>query len=61
VPANSNTGSTLRLKGKGIPAHGAEPAGDLYVKLVLTLPDKPDEELRKFAEGPAREAEMILR
>jgi DnaJ-class molecular chaperone len=51
VPANSNTGSTLRLKGKGVPAHGHEQAGDLYVKLVVTLPEKPDEALQKFAEG----------
>jgi DnaJ-class molecular chaperone len=49
VPPNSNTGSVLRLKGKGI-ASGAT-AGDFYVKLVVTLPDKPDPELRKFAEG----------
>jgi len=50
VPPNSNTGTTLRLKGKGIaPAGGA--AGDLYVKLVVTLPDKPDAELTKFAQG----------
>jgi DnaJ-class molecular chaperone len=52
VPANSNTGSTLRLKSKGVPAHGsgnsAEPAGDLYTKLVVTLPDKPDGELKEF-------------
>ncbi|HWA92544.1 MAG TPA: DnaJ C-terminal domain-containing protein [Rhizomicrobium sp.] len=46
VPAGSNTGSILRLKGKGIPA---EPVGDLYVKLVVALPDAPDEALRKFA------------
>jgi DnaJ-class molecular chaperone len=51
VPAGSNTGSVLRLKGKGIPAHGSDPAGDLYVKLVVTLPDKPDATLQKFAES----------
>jgi DnaJ-class molecular chaperone len=55
VPANSNSGSVLRLKGKGIPARGTssggEAAGDLYVKLVVSLPDKPDADLRKFAEG----------
>ena len=50
VPANSNSGAVLRLKGKGIPAHGSEAAGDLYVKLIVTLPDRPDAELRKFAE-----------
>ncbi len=51
VPANSNSGSVLRLKGKGIPAHGGEAAGDLYVKLVIALPDGGDSALRKFCEG----------
>ncbi|MFL5236964.1 MAG: DnaJ C-terminal domain-containing protein [Rhizomicrobium sp.] len=51
VPPNSNTGSTLRLKGKGIPAHGSEAAGDLYVKLVVTLPDRADADLRNFTES----------
>jgi DnaJ-class molecular chaperone len=51
IPANSNTGQTLRLKGKGIPAHGPEAVGDLYVKLVVTLPEKADDALREFAES----------
>jgi DnaJ-class molecular chaperone len=50
VPANSNTGAVLRLKGKGIAGHGSAAAGDLYVRLVVMLPAKPDAELRKFAE-----------
>jgi DnaJ-class molecular chaperone len=54
IPPNSNTGAVLRLRGKGIPAHGSsgggEQAGDLYVKLVVTLPDKPDAELKAFVE-----------
>src|SRR5438477_5759419 len=45
IPAGANSGTSLRLKGKGIPAHGGHPAGDLYVKLVVTLPDKPDQAL----------------
>lgn len=49
VPPGSNTGAVLRLKGKGIEAKPH--AGDLYVRLVVTLPDKPDPDLRKFAEG----------
>lgn len=53
VPPNANSGTTLRLKGKGIPGRptsdGGHPAGDLYVKLVVTLPDKADEALRDFA------------
>lgn len=51
IPANSNTGTTLRLKGKGIAAHGGAPAGDLYVRLVVSLPDKPDEALKSFASS----------
>jgi hypothetical protein len=39
------------LKGKGIGAHGATPAGDLYVRLLVTLPDKPDDALRDFLNG----------
>jgi DnaJ-class molecular chaperone len=49
VPPGSNTGKSLRLKGKGIPAHGGKGAGDLYVRLLITLPDKPDEALKEFA------------
>jgi len=49
IPAGSNSGTSLRLKGKGIPAHGGRSAGDLYVRLVLVLPDKPDDMLKEFA------------
>ena len=50
VPPNSNSGTVMRLKGKGVaPAGGA--AGDFYLKLVVMLPDPADAELRKFAEG----------
>jgi DnaJ-class molecular chaperone len=48
VPVGSNTGTVLRLKGKGVP--GAHP-GDLYVRLAVSLPDKPDEALKNFAEN----------
>lgn len=51
IPAGSNTGTSLRLKGKGIPAHGGQPAGDLYLRLIITLPDKPDGQLKEFAES----------
>lgn len=46
VPPGSNSGSVLRLKGKGVP-HGKE-RGDQFVKLRVTLPDKPDPELEAF-------------
>jgi curved DNA-binding protein len=40
IPPNSNQGSKLRLKGKGIP--GKEP-GDMYVVLKITLPPSSDD------------------
>lgn len=51
VPPHSNNGSTLRLKGKGLPGSGSEAAGDLYVKLVVALPDSPDPKLDAFVKG----------
>lgn len=48
VPAGSNSGTQLRLKGKGMPAHHGADAGDLYVRLLIVLPDSADEELRRF-------------
>jgi DnaJ-class molecular chaperone len=48
VPRGSNSGATLRLKGKGIP--GSAGAGDQYVKLRVVLPDPPDQELMSFLE-----------
>jgi DnaJ-class molecular chaperone len=51
IPANSNSGAVLRLKGKGVPAHAGEAVGDLYVRLVVALPDRPDDELKSFVEG----------
>lgn len=48
VPRGSNSGATLRLKGKGITTKGV--SGDQYVKLRVTLPDPPDPELVRFLE-----------
>lgn len=50
IPPNSNSGSVLRLKGKGI-TQGGGAAGDLYVKLVVALPERPDPQLRQFCES----------
>jgi DnaJ-class molecular chaperone len=37
VPKHASSGTTLRLKGKGIEAGGEK--GDHFVKLLITLPD----------------------
>ncbi len=48
VPPGSNTGQTLRLKGRGI-KKGAT-AGDQLVRLVVVMPERIDDELKSFAE-----------
>lgn len=48
VPAGSNTGAQLRLKGKGVQT---APPGDLYVRLEIVLSDPKDEGLKRWAEG----------
>lgn len=48
VPPGSNSGAVLRLKGRGLPIGGGR--GDLLARLVVTLPEKPDDELKAFAE-----------
>lgn len=50
IPKGSNTGTKLRLKGRGIAPEGG-PAGDQYVTLELRLPEVQDEALRDFAAG----------
>jgi len=55
VPAGSNGGRVLRLRGKGLPASDGKPAGDLYVSLKVMLPEAPDAEfealMKKWRDG----------
>ncbi|WP_075631927.1 DnaJ C-terminal domain-containing protein [Novacetimonas hansenii] len=37
VPPYSDTGSVLRLRGRGVKAHGGQEAGNLYVKLQVMI------------------------
>ena len=48
VPPGSNTGQTLRLKGRGIKSKSG--TGDQLVKLSVVLPERIDEDLKSFAE-----------
>jgi DnaJ-class molecular chaperone len=43
IPKNSNAGSTLRLKGRGVAGKG-----DQLIKLKIVLPTKPDSALEEF-------------
>jgi DnaJ-class molecular chaperone len=54
VPKGSNSGSRLRLKGRGL-ADPSGKRGDLFARLVVTLPEPPDPELVKLAETWRRE------
>jgi DnaJ-class molecular chaperone len=47
IPKGANTGTRLRLRGKGIPrADGSH--GDEYVTFKVVLPDQPDADLEEF-------------
>jgi DnaJ-class molecular chaperone len=54
VPKGSNSGTTLRLKGRGIAAAKGGQRGDQYVRLKVVLPKSADPELeelvRRWAE-----------
>ncbi|MBN9513473.1 MAG: J domain-containing protein [Alphaproteobacteria bacterium] len=51
VPAGSNTGTSLRLKGRGLLDRKSGQRGDQYVKLKVVLPEEPDGKLKEFLEG----------
>ncbi len=49
IPPGANTGQTLRLKGKGIPANrGKKVRGDQFIRLQVMLPDHIDEDFSEF-------------
>jgi len=52
IPAGSNQGSKLRLKGKGMPA---EQPGDLYVVLDVKLPPADSDEAKALYEKMSEE------
>lgn len=52
VPAGSQTGRKLRLKGRGIPA---KPHGDLYLVLEVVLPPADNDKARALYQTMARE------
>ena len=47
VPPGSDSGQRLRLRGRGVPAHSGQPAGDLHVTLRVVI-GKPDAALEAF-------------
>ena len=55
VPAGSNNGRKLRLKGRGIPGTGATEPGDLYLEIELAVPPANSEKARDLYRTMARE------
>ncbi len=65
VPAGTDAGARLRLRGKGMNRLGDKPAGDLYVTLLIRVPKELDDEARKHVDeldrlGPDNLREHLL-
>lgn len=50
IPAGTQPGSELRLRGKGLPRFGARGRGDLYVRVAVRLPERLSGEERRLWE-----------
>lgn len=58
VPPKSNSGSTMRIPGKGLP--GKSKSGDLLVSLQIQFPDQPEPELEALMERWAQDGRPPL-
>jgi molecular chaperone DnaJ len=50
VPPGTQPDAQLRVRGKGLPRFGSKGKGDLYVRLLLRVPQQPSVEERKLYE-----------
>ena len=53
VPKNASSGTSLRLKGKGVPKTDGL-GGDMFVKLKIMLPEQPSSDLEDIIEKWAK-------
>lgn len=54
VPAGTNTGTVLRVKGRGVP-HSQNKRGDFYVRIKVNIPDRLSREAKKLVEDLKKE------
>jgi molecular chaperone DnaJ len=54
IPQGSNTGTLLRIKGKGVP-QAPNKRGDLYVRLTVQIPEKLSKDAKKVVEELKKE------
>ena len=50
VPAGTQSATTMRVRGRGVPASGKHAAGDLLVTIDVTIPKKLNKEQRTLVE-----------
>ncbi len=61
LPPKTQSGKTLRLKGKGMPRLKGAGKGDLYAKVKIMLPEKLTQEQKKYLDSFARTYNENLR
>ena len=63
VPAGTQAGETIRLKGEGMPKLGGKGSGDLLVRISIDVPknmtDKEKEALKAYAAACGDEAAPV--
>jgi len=50
IPAGTQPGTTMRVKGRGVPAGGKNVAGDLLVTVSVSVPKKLTKQQRGLVE-----------
>ena len=58
VPAGSESGKTLRLRGKGMPYLRGSGRGDLHVRLKVVVPQKVSPKVKSLLEEMAKELDV---
>lgn len=61
VPKNSNSGTMLRLKARGLLDTKTKIRGDQFLRLVVHLPDKPDKKFTDFIQNWAEKNPYSVR
>jgi len=66
IPANTSSGKSFRLKGKGLKRAKSAGYGDLFARVKIVLPKNPDKELEAFmkrwsAKDNAADADGLAR
>lgn len=61
IPSHTQSGTKLRLRGKGVPATKKRPATDLIVEVTVVIPEKDSDEVRRAVEALEKAYERDVR